>query len=194
MNYDEIMRRADEELERQFKEGIISRRVYEGTKSTTEYQQGAGAASVRNSGRNDGVTRQGTERGNVSRRGPPEAGEGSREESSAVTPATPEPASASSTTSIPKVKTKSKPADRPSGETVTAPVQADASNSQEDKFSSNKIFTSSAIEAAKARLAAKRNSLRTGFDPELLQDLLIVDGGHFEAVKFRFRKQKPESF
>jgi hypothetical protein len=52
---------------------------------------------------------------------------------------------------------------------------------QPDKFAGNKIFTSDAVAAARARLAAKRGTLSAGFDPELIQDMLVLGGAYFES-------------
>jgi hypothetical protein len=129
LDYTEIERRADEELERQLATGKISRRVYEGTKSRKADSQESGRAVVRGAGPEDkGKSDQEPERGSGSRRGPPEgreAGE-SGPASPAVTPATPEPPSSASSTPATKEENP-KSADRPSGETVPAPVQAEAS-------------------------------------------------------------------
>jgi hypothetical protein len=50
-----------------------------------------------------------------------------------------------------------------------------------DKFAGNKIFTSDAVAAARARLAAKRGTFSAGFDPELIQDMLVLGGAYFES-------------
>lgn len=48
-------------------------------------------------------------------------------------------------------------------------------------FSKNKVFTADAVAAARERLKAKRSTLASGFDPELMQDLLVLGGAYFEA-------------
>ena len=55
-----------------------------------------------------------------------------------------------------------------------------------EQFANNKIFTSDAVSAARERLNAKRNTLRSGFDPEMLQDVFIIGGAHFEQGVRRF--------
>jgi len=55
------------------------------------------------------------------------------------------------------------------------------SESSKDQFANNKLFTADAVEAARARLKAKRNSLNAGLDPELIQDMLTLGGAYFEA-------------
>ena len=49
------------------------------------------------------------------------------------------------------------------------------------QFANNKIFTQSAVDAARARLKKKLGSLNSGIDPELLQDGMILAGAHIEA-------------
>ena len=56
-----------------------------------------------------------------------------------------------------------------------------AEKSVDSEFAGNKVFTANKVEAARARLKAKRGSLSSGFDPELMQDMLIIGGAHFES-------------
>lgn len=113
LHYDEIMRRADEELDRQFKSGIISRRVYEGTKSRTPYQRARLGGAKTQPREDDGLSHQEPERGSGSRRGPPQS-RAAGEERPAVTPATPEPPS--SVRSKPSSPSPRPPANHPSAD------------------------------------------------------------------------------
>ena len=49
------------------------------------------------------------------------------------------------------------------------------------QFANNKIFTQSAVDAARARLKKKLGNVNSGIDPELLQDGLTLAGAYIEA-------------
>lgn len=70
-----------------------------------------------------------------------------------------------------------------SGETVTAPVQAEASN---EKFAGNKIFTADKVEAARARMRSKFGQLNSGIDPEMLVDGMTIAGAYIESGVRKF--------
>lgn len=70
-----------------------------------------------------------------------------------------------------------------SGETVTAPVQAEASN---EKFAGNKIFTADKVEAARARMHSKFGQLNSGIDPEMLVDGMTIAGAYIESGVRKF--------
>ncbi|MGW8158719.1 MAG: hypothetical protein ACWGKN_09435 [Desulfoprunum sp.] len=55
-----------------------------------------------------------------------------------------------------------------------------------DQFAGNKIFTSDAVAAARARLKAKLNTLRSGFDPELFYLGVQASLYHVEAGTRKF--------
>lgn len=75
------------------------------------------------------------------------------------------------------------PAQSVSGETVTAPVQAEASN---EKFAGNKIFTADKVEAARARMRSKFGQLNSGIDPEMLVDGMTIAGAYIESGVRKF--------
>lgn len=50
-----------------------------------------------------------------------------------------------------------------------------------DQFADNKVFTADAVAAARERLRAKRNTLNSGPDPELLKDVFVIGGAYFES-------------
>ena len=75
-------------------------------------------------------------------------------------------------------------------DTTTSELKKDTKNLNIDpevketapaEFAGNKVFTSDKVAAARERLKAKRGTLSSGFDPELMQDLLVIGGAHFEA-------------
>lgn len=68
-----------------------------------------------------------------------------------------------------------------SGNATVQNTRTGAEGEQADKFAGNKVFTADKVAAARERLKAKRSSLSSGFDPELMQDLLVIGGAHFEA-------------
>ena len=70
-----------------------------------------------------------------------------------------------------------------SGEAVTAPVQAEASN---EKFAGNKIFTADKVEAARARMRSKFGQLNSGIDPEMLVDGMTIAGAYIESGVRKF--------
>lgn len=65
-------------------------------------------------------------------------------------------------------------------------VEGEETPPSADKFSGNKVFTADKVASARERLKAKRGSLSSGFDPELMQDMLIIGGAHFEAGVRKF--------
>jgi N12 class adenine-specific DNA methylase len=71
---------------------------------------------------------------------------------------------------------------------AAAPEKEKTASASPDKFASNTIFTSDKVAAARARLAAKRNTLSSGFDPEMLADIFTIGGGHFESGIREFSK------
>ena len=75
------------------------------------------------------------------------------------------------------------PAQSVSGETVTAPVQAEASN---ENFAGNKIFTADKVEAARARMRSKFGQLNSGIDPEMLVDGMTIAGAYIESGVRKF--------
>ena len=73
------------------------------------------------------------------------------------------------------VTTKEEDVTEPKSEQAAEPVNT------KNQFANNKLFTADAVQAARERLKAKRNSLNTGLDPELIQDMLTLGGAYFEA-------------
>lgn len=64
----------------------------------------------------------------------------------------------------------------------TAPAAKPAEIKPADtQFANNKIFTQSAVDAARARLKKKLGNINSGIDPELLQDGMTLAGAHIEA-------------
>ena len=63
----------------------------------------------------------------------------------------------------------------------TTTNQSRFDNQADTQFANNKIFTQSAVDAARARLKKKLGSLNSGIDPELLQDGMVLAGAHIEA-------------
>lgn len=53
-------------------------------------------------------------------------------------------------------------------------------------FAKNKIFTSDAVEKARARLKKKLNQLNSGIDPEVLMDGMTIAGAYIEAGTRKF--------
>ena len=58
------------------------------------------------------------------------------------------------------------------------PVEIKPADTQ---FANNKIFTQSAVDAARARLKKKLGNINSGIDPELLQDGMVLAGAHIES-------------
>lgn len=50
-----------------------------------------------------------------------------------------------------------------------------------DPFAKNKIFTSDAVEKARARLKSKLTQINSGIDPEMVMDGLVVAGAYIES-------------
>lgn len=49
------------------------------------------------------------------------------------------------------------------------------------RFANNKLFTSDAVEKARARMRSKLGQLNSGFDPELMLDGITITGAYIEA-------------
>jgi N12 class adenine-specific DNA methylase len=61
----------------------------------------------------------------------------------------------------------------------TAPSKSTPAN--DDRFASNKVFTSDKVEAARARLKSKLSQLNSGIDPEMMMDGLTISGAYIES-------------
>ncbi|MDX9893911.1 MAG: PLxRFG domain-containing protein [Desulfofustis sp.] len=71
-------------------------------------------------------------------------------------------------------------------QTERAIAEEQASKPGHGQFAGNTIFTADKVAAARARLKAKRGTLSSGFDPELMHDVFIIGGAHFEAGARKF--------
>lgn len=58
--------------------------------------------------------------------------------------------------------------------------------STEAQFAGNKVFTADKYAAARKRLMQKRGNLNSGFDPELMLDVMTVAGAHIESGLRKF--------
>ena len=64
--------------------------------------------------------------------------------------------------------------EKPASDAPAAPAKA-------DPFAGNKLFTSDAVEKARARLRSKLGQLNSGIDPEIVMDGLTIAGAYIEA-------------
>ena len=73
------------------------------------------------------------------------------------------------------------------GPVVDAPaVEPTELKPVDDRFAGNKLFTSDAVEKARARMRSKLGQLNSGLDPELLVDGMTVAGAYIESGVRKF--------
>lgn len=71
-------------------------------------------------------------------------------------------------------------------EPVTPPEPPKGGGKPEDLFAKNKVFTSAAVDAARARLKSKLTQINSGVDPEMMMDGLTISGAYLEAGVRKF--------
>lgn len=64
---------------------------------------------------------------------------------------------------------------------ANAKLKGEDQNSKKSRFANNKVFTADKVEAARARLKSKLNTINSGIDPELLVDGMTIAGAYIES-------------
>ena len=64
---------------------------------------------------------------------------------------------------------------------ASEPEAKPLANAVQQQFAGNKLFTSDAVEKARARMKSKLGTLNSGIDPEMLQDGMTIAGAYIES-------------